>query len=51
MPQAVCSASALVFQISPNHPLHHPEFKVDETAIVTGVVTLVYAAYKYWQRS
>ena len=33
----------------PNHPLHHPEFQVDEAAIVTGVVTLAYAAYKYWQ--
>ena len=39
------------FSDQPNHPLHHPEFEVDETAIVTGVVTLVYAAYKYWQRS
>lgn len=32
----------------PNYPLHHPEFEVDESAIVTGVVTLAYAAYKYW---
>ncbi|NES80450.1 MAG: amidohydrolase [Moorea sp. SIO2B7] len=32
----------------PNHPLHHPEFEVDESAIVTGVVTLAYSAYKYW---
>ena len=32
----------------PNHPLHHPQFEVDETAIVTGVVTLAYAAYKFW---
>ncbi|MBD2580074.1 M20 family metallopeptidase [Oscillatoria sp. FACHB-1406] len=32
-----------------NHPLHHPEFEVDESAIVTGVVTLAYAACKYWQ--
>ncbi|AFY76848.1 amidohydrolase [Pleurocapsa sp. PCC 7327] len=32
-----------------NPPLHHPEFEVDESAIVTGVVTLAYAAYKYWQ--
>jgi amidohydrolase len=31
-----------------NHPLHHPQFEVDEAAIVTGVVTLAYAAYKYW---
>ncbi len=30
-----------------NHPLHHPEFEVDESAIVTGVVTMAYAAYKY----
>lgn len=34
-----------------NHPLHHPQFEVDETAIVTGVVTLAYAAYQYWQQS
>ncbi len=33
-----------------NPPLHHPEFKVDESAIVTGVVTLAYAVYKYWQQ-
>ena len=39
------------FSDQPNHPLHHPEFQVDETAIVTGVVTLVYAACKYWQHS
>ncbi len=34
-----------------NHPLHHPQFEVDESAIVTGVVTLAYSAYKYWQHS
>ncbi|GAB4472381.1 MAG: M20 family metallopeptidase [Elainellaceae cyanobacterium] len=34
----------------PNYPLHHPQFHVDETAIVTGVVTMAYAAYKYWQQ-
>ncbi len=32
-----------------NYPLHHPRFEVDEAAIVTGVVTLAYSAYKYWQ--
>lgn len=32
-----------------NHPLHHPQFEIDESAIMTGVVTLAYAAYKYWQ--
>jgi len=32
-----------------NHPLHHPEFEIDESAIITGVVTMAYAAYKYWQ--
>ncbi|WP_414548956.1 M20 family metallopeptidase [Anabaena sp. CCY 0017] len=32
-----------------NHPLHHPEFEVDESAIITGVVTMAYAAYKYCQ--
>ncbi|RMF62637.1 MAG: amidohydrolase [Cyanobacteria bacterium J069] len=34
----------------PNYPLHHPQFHVDETAIITGVVTMAYAAYKYWQQ-
>jgi len=32
-----------------NYPLHHPQFEVDESAIVTGVVTLAYAACRYWQ--
>ncbi len=33
-----------------NYPLHHPQFEVDESSIVTGVVTLAYATYKYWQQ-
>ncbi len=33
----------------PNYPLHHPHFDVDESAIRVGVITLVYAAYKFWQ--
>jgi amidohydrolase len=33
----------------PNYPLHHPKFEIDEASIITGVVTLAYAAYKYWQ--
>jgi amidohydrolase len=36
------------FANQPNYPLHHPQFHVDEQAIVTGVVTMAYAAYKYW---
>ncbi len=32
-----------------NYPLHHPKFEVDEDAILTGVVTMAYAACKYWQ--
>ncbi len=32
----------------PNYPLHHPQFDVDESAIVTCVVTMACAAYKYW---
>jgi len=31
-----------------NYPLHHPQFAVDESAIVTGVITLALAACKYW---
>jgi amidohydrolase len=34
-----------------NHPLHHPQFEVDESAIVTGVVTMAGAAYKFWQNN
>lgn len=34
-----------------NYPLHHPQFEVDESAIITGVVTLAYAACKYWQQN
>ncbi len=33
----------------PNYPLHHPKFEIDEASIITGVVTLAYTAYKYWQ--
>lgn len=32
----------------PNYPLHHPKFHVDESAILTGVVTMAYSALKYW---
>ncbi|MEB3312433.1 MAG: M20 family metallopeptidase [Snowella sp.] len=39
------------FSDKPNHPLHHPQFEADEAAIVTGVVTLAYASYLYWQQS
>lgn len=34
-----------------NHPLHHPQFEVNESAIVTGVVTLAHTAFKYWQQT
>ncbi|MEA5570852.1 M20 family metallopeptidase [Calothrix sp. UHCC 0171] len=33
---------------SHNYPLHHPLFEVDESAILTGVVTMAYTAYKFW---
>jgi amidohydrolase len=36
------------FANRPNYPLHHPQFEVDESAIVTGVVTLAYAACQYF---
>ncbi|AMA09974.1 M20 family metallopeptidase [Picosynechococcus sp. PCC 73109] len=32
-----------------NYPLHHPLFDIDESAILTGVVTLAYTAHKYFQ--
>ncbi|NEO96773.1 MAG: amidohydrolase, partial [Moorea sp. SIO3G5] len=38
------------FQNKLNYPLHHPLFAVDESAIVTGVVTLAYGIYKYWHQ-
>ena len=31
-----------------NYPLHHPQFEARESSIVTSVVILAYAAYKYW---
>lgn len=34
-----------------NYPLHHPRFEIDESAIITGVVTLAYTIYKYYQQS
>ena len=34
----------------PNYPLHHPQFEVKEAAIVTGAVTLAYAACQYWKQ-
>jgi len=34
-----------------NYPLHHPQFEVNESAILTGVITLAYSAYKYCQQS
>lgn len=38
------------FPDQPNYPLHHPQFHVNENSILTGVVTMAYAAYKYWQQ-
>lgn len=37
------------FRDKPNYPLHHPQFEVDESSIITGVVTMAYAVYKYWR--
>ena len=34
-----------------NYPLHHPQFEVNETAILTGVITMTYTAYNYWQKN
>ncbi|MEB3225152.1 MAG: M20 family metallopeptidase [Synechococcus sp.] len=33
-----------------NYPLHHPLFDIDEGAILTGVITLAYTTYKYFQK-
>lgn len=32
-----------------NYPLHHPKYHVNEEAILTGVLTMAYTAYQYWQ--
>ncbi|MGK7887887.1 MAG: M20 family metallopeptidase [Leptolyngbyaceae cyanobacterium] len=32
-----------------NYPLHHPKYQVNEEAILTGVVTMAYSVYQYWQ--
>ncbi|MEM8602715.1 MAG: M20 family metallopeptidase [Cyanobacteria bacterium P01_H01_bin.121] len=32
-----------------NYPLHHPKFDIDERSVVTGLVTLSYTIWKYWQ--
>ncbi|ACB00380.1 MULTISPECIES: M20 family metallopeptidase [Cyanophyceae] len=34
-----------------NYPLHHPLFDIDESAILTGVITLAYTAHKYFQET
>lgn len=33
----------------PNFPLHHPQFVVDEQAIVAGVMVMAGAVWRYWQ--
>jgi amidohydrolase len=33
----------------PNFPLHHPQFVVDEQAIVAGVAVMAGAVWRYWQ--
>lgn len=38
------------FPDQPNYPLHHPQFQVNENSILTGVVTMAYATYRYWQQ-
>ncbi|MBO9998565.1 MAG: amidohydrolase [Cyanobacteria bacterium SID2] len=32
-----------------NYPLHHPQFDIDESAILTGVVTMAYSVWKYFE--
>jgi amidohydrolase len=33
-----------------NYPLHHPLFEINEEALITGVVTMAYSAYQYFQK-
>ncbi len=32
-----------------NYSLHHSQFEIDETALIAGVTTMAYSAYRYWQ--
>ncbi|AJD57521.1 hydrolase [Synechococcus elongatus UTEX 2973] len=32
-----------------NPPLHHPQFEIDERALIVGVITLAYSIWRYWQ--
>lgn len=34
-----------------NYPLHHPRFELDESSIITGVITMAYSAYQYFSSS
>ncbi len=36
------------FKSRSNHPLHHAQFEIDEEALVAGVITMAYSAYRYW---
>lgn len=38
----------VAFEDQVNYPLHHPQFQVDESALITGVVTMAYSTYLYW---
>ncbi|MCS7293388.1 MAG: M20 family metallopeptidase [Gloeomargarita sp. SKYBB_i_bin120] len=35
----------------PYYSLHHPKFAVDEQAILTGVITMAWAVWNFWQQS
>ncbi|MEN9214001.1 MAG: M20 family metallopeptidase [Gloeomargarita sp. DG02_4_bins_56] len=35
----------------PYYSLHHPKFMVDETAILTGVVTMAQSVWNFWQQN
>ena len=37
------------FADRPNHPLHHPKFEPDETAIAAGVAALATAVWQYFE--
>ena len=34
-----------------NYPLHHSQFEINEDALLAGVITMAYTAYRYWQRT
>ena len=50
MPRERCFVSRVGHANQRNYALHHPQFDIDEEAIMTGVITLAYSAWQYLER-